>query len=205
MDYELLNQRDSHHLSDSFTQQRYIQMMRVTPNNPEAVLDIGVGSGTGGSVVKEYFPETQLFGIDVVGSRTIVKSGVYKEISYGSIMESQYSDESFDLILAAELIEHISVSEIESFLHEVFRLLKHDGVFILTTPNPNSIKLKLRGGSVLGGSHLSQHFIRETKQRLKLNSFRIKKCLGTGKTSFYLGRRFPKILYGSFMLVASKS
>ena len=180
-------------------------MMKVAPNSPKTVLDIGIGSGMGGKIVKKYFPETQLYGIEAVGSRARVNSDYYAEIRYGSILDSQYSNETFDLILAAELIEHINVSEIEDFLHEVFRLLKHDGVFILTTPNPNSIKMKMLGGSVLGRSHLSQHFIRETKQRLKLSSFRVKKCLGTGKASLYIGRKFPKIFYGSFMIVASKS
>ena len=205
MDYEFLNERDAHHLTDSFTVKRYRQMMKFSPKFPERVLDIGIGSGLGGEVVKEFFPETQLVGIDAVESRTSLKAGVYSEVNYGSILDSKFVDESFDLILAAELIEHIGVRDIERFIHEVYRLLKPSGIFILTTPNPNDIKLKIRSGSVLGGSHVSQHFIRETKQRLRLNSFRVKKCYGTGKSSLYVGHRLPKCIYGSYMLVSGKS
>jgi 2-polyprenyl-3-methyl-5-hydroxy-6-metoxy-1,4-benzoquinol methylase len=204
MDYEFSNGQESHHLTDPFTSTRYKQMLNAASKFPECVLDIGVGSGLGGQVIKQRYPNVKLFGIDAVESRTLDKSDVYDEIKYGSILTAEFLDESFDLIFAAELVEHIAVQEVDLFLGTMFKLLKPGGEFVLTTPNPNSLKMRLMGQSVLGGSHLSQHFVRETKQRLRLNSLRVRKCYGTGKSSLFLGRRFPKFMYGAFMIVATK-
>ena len=205
MEYEKLNMNETHHISDSFSEKRYVQMLRASKVNHGNILDCGIGSGEGGKVVKTNLPNCLLYGIDVVKSRASFQMEQYQDVRYGSILESGYEDDFFHLVLAGELIEHLSVDDIDTFILEVFRILKPGGVFCLTTPNPNDIKMRLRGGSVFGGSHISQHFIRETKIRLRLKSFRVVKCFGTGKMSLIIGRRFPKFLYGSYMLVSIKS
>ncbi len=54
-----------------------------------------------------------------------------------------YEDENFDLVYAAEILEHIY--DTEFFLKEVYRVLKKDGAVILTVPNiaclPNRIRM----------------------------------------------------------------
>jgi len=48
-----------------------------------------------------------------------------------------FSDSSFDLIVASDVIEHIRETDV--FLHEIARLLKPDGEFFCTTPNYASL------------------------------------------------------------------
>lgn len=43
-------------------------------------------------------------------------------------------DNSYDSVLAGEVIEH--VLDLESFFKEIWRVLKKDGLLILSTPNP---------------------------------------------------------------------
>ena len=204
MDYERLNSDVEEHLTDDFTIERYKQMLQGIKTNPIRILDVGVGSGNGGRVIHNLFPNAKIFGIDAVKARTISQNSFYHEIRYESAIQTTFSDDYFDVILAGEIIEHIAISDIENFLHEIYRLLKIGGYFCFTTPNPQDIKLRARGGTVLGGSHLSQHFIRETKSRLRMNGFRVTKCRGTGRTSRYLGTLFPKNLYGSYLIVSLK-
>ncbi|MFA5797270.1 MAG: class I SAM-dependent methyltransferase [Candidatus Woesearchaeota archaeon] len=47
-----------------------------------------------------------------------------------------FKDKSFDCIIAGETIEHLP--DLDSFMKEVYRLLKPGGVLALSTPNPES-------------------------------------------------------------------
>jgi SAM-dependent methyltransferase len=55
--------------------------------------------------------------------------------------ENHFPAESFDLILASHLIEHLN--DPESFVREVFRLIKPCGRFFVTTPNIAGFQAKL--------------------------------------------------------------
>lgn len=46
-----------------------------------------------------------------------------------------FHDETFDIVIAFQLIEHISPNELSKFLLEVRRVLKMGGIFFITTPN----------------------------------------------------------------------
>ncbi len=75
----------------------------------------------------------------------------------------------------------------------------------MTTPNPDYIRLKLTGKSVLGGAHLSQHRIDELSESLKKIGFTNIIVKGSGKVSRILGENFPYIsFYGSYLLDAEK-
>lgn len=202
--YEIVNSREVWHITDRFTPIRYKQMAERYHGCPRATLDVGIGSGIGGIILKKFFRETILYGLDAVEERAKSAPKCYEKVFYGSALKTNFEDNTFDLIVAGELIEHISVSDVDNFLQEIFRILTIGGFFILTTPNPGDIKLRFRKRSVLGGSHVSQHFISDTEIRLRQNSFRVLKTLGTGKTSQFIGMNMPKFLYGSYMIVSRK-
>ncbi|MFH1359468.1 MAG: methyltransferase domain-containing protein [Candidatus Omnitrophota bacterium] len=46
-----------------------------------------------------------------------------------------FEDESIDIVLAVQLIEHIQPGEIEDFLKKIKKLLRKDGQLLLVTPN----------------------------------------------------------------------
>ena len=56
-----------------------------------------------------------------------------KEIRIGDMTACPYEDDSFDVIVSVEVLEH--VDEDEKFVSEVRRVLKTDGIFVMTTPN----------------------------------------------------------------------
>ena len=72
-------------------------------------------------------------------------------------------------------------------------------------PNPHSVKMRLRGDSVLGVSHLTQHFPGILKMRLMLHGFNHVRLIGSGKATRCFGERFPWLsVYGSYLLIAFK-
>lgn len=200
-----MNKSEEWHLTDSFTPIRYEHMIKALRIVPQSILDVGIGSGIGGKVLRSHFPNSFLCGLDAVKARTENHLSHYDQLFYGSAIETNFVANSFDLVVAGELLEHIAPVDVEKFIFEIYRILKPSGCFVFTTPNPNDLKLRIRKGSVLGGSHLSQHFIKATKLRLQMQSFQIRKVWGTGKTSRIIGRHFPKFLYGSYLMVAQKS
>ena len=53
---------------------------------------------------------------------------------------SEFESEKFDIILSIEVMEH--VSDLISYLEDIFRLLKPGGIFIWTTPCGNLLSIE---------------------------------------------------------------
>jgi predicted O-methyltransferase YrrM/SAM-dependent methyltransferase len=66
----------------------------------------------------------------------------------------QLDDASVDLFFAGECIEH--VENVDAFLDEIHRVLRPDGLLVLTTPNADAYLYRLRGGRYCANvEHLS--------------------------------------------------
>lgn len=100
-----------------------------------------------------------------------------------------YPDESFDIVVFSELIEHLGVNPIRT-LSEIHRVLRPDGYMILTTPNAISLdrlETYLRGGSQMvdrysplfgpGARHNREYHPREIRQLLEGNGFTIEELV----------------------------
>ncbi|GAI23312.1 unnamed protein product, partial [marine sediment metagenome] len=57
---------------------------------------------------------------------------IFKRIPYVNL---PFPNETFDIVIAFQLIEHIPPNEVSSFLSEVKRVLKRKGSLFITTPN----------------------------------------------------------------------
>lgn len=113
--------------------------------------------------------------------------------------------ERFDVIIAGEFIENLNPSVVKTILNEFYRVLNKKGRLILTTPNPNYIRLKITGATVIHGAHLSEHKFKVLSAQLSEIGFKINKIIGSGKVSKLLGQHFPLLnIYGSYILIADK-
>ena len=84
-------------------------------------------------------------------------------------------------------------------------MLRLRGRLLLTTPNPHYIRLILQRTSVLGGAHVSQHYIGSLRRRLAAIGFSAITIRGSGRVSSMLGEHFPlRAVYGSYLACASK-
>jgi SAM-dependent methyltransferase len=191
---------------DPFTESRYRQFAAHLPAGRLRVLDVGCNTGRGGAALKAQRPEITLVGLDLLPDRLArLPAGVYGETVCGSATELPADDEQYDGIVAGEFIEHLVPWDALRFVAEAFRVLRLRGTLLLTTPNPRDLKLRLRGGSVLGGAHVSQHDPATLRTVLRMHGFTRVRTLGSGKVSWYLGSRFPWLsLYGSYLAVGRK-
>ena len=84
----------------------------------------GALKGLDNYIVSEFHPEYK-FGQNVNGTRNENLEGL------------TFSDESFDLIITSDVLEH--VSDLEKALSEIYRVLKPDGYHIFTIPVDYSV------------------------------------------------------------------
>lgn len=90
--------------------------------------------------------------------------------------------ECFDVVISTEVIEHFV--EGEQFCNECYRVLKDDGILILTTPNrsrftaiPRSIRYRIKGERFVPGRensvHVREYTLRELSEILRRSGFKV--------------------------------
>ncbi len=81
----------------------------VKQANPKTALDVGCGEGYTTALIKEKFPELEISGIEL-GEKTLKKAqNLHKSINFeqGSAYDIKRRDESCDLALSSEVLEHL--------------------------------------------------------------------------------------------------
>ena len=205
-DYAQINLEQTISESDPFTDERYRQFHRFFPRNAHRILDVGCNTGRGGRILKQLAPQLSLSGLDIVKERLDqLPTEVYQHNILGSCTAIPAADDTFDVIVAGEFIEHLYAADVNPTLFEMFRTLKIGGRVMLTTPNPGDFKRKSRGKSILGGAHVSQHHADALRQQMRMAGFANVRVLGSGKVTRYLGSHFPVLgLYGSYLIMGDK-
>ena len=134
------------------------------------ILDIGCGIG--------YFLEqAKKRGWNVYGTEYSDKSvAICREkginIFKGSITDSDYSPEMFDVLTSFEVIEHINNPLQEIPIYK--KILRKGGLFYLTTPNFNSLEryfLKEKYNAIAYPEHLSYYTPKTIKYLFTNNNF----------------------------------
>ena len=103
----------------------YRNMLRLMPNLKGRLLDIGCGS----KPHKDMLNVNEHIGIEIDDDGR--QNHKYADVLYNG-EEMPFDDKSFDSALASEVLEH--VFNPDTLLRETNRVLKIDGIFLLSTP-----------------------------------------------------------------------
>ena len=99
------------------------------------VLDIASGSGYGTRILSEVAEKAYGVDVDETAVAYAQKHFAASNIEYkvGNGTQIPLGDDSVDVVVTFETIEHIE--DYAQFLHEIKRVLKPDGLAIISTPN----------------------------------------------------------------------
>lgn len=101
------------------------------------VLDAACGDGYGTDIIAAN--ALKAYGIDISNEAIDIAKNKYKsdnlEFITSSISILPFEDASFDVVVSFETIEHVDEETQRHFLNEVKRILKTDGILIMSTPN----------------------------------------------------------------------
>jgi ubiquinone/menaquinone biosynthesis C-methylase UbiE len=114
--------------------QKYLFGVKHLKGN--VVLDIASGIGYGSKIMYDKKPHMRFFGCD--NDKNAIsfankKYGEFIKFLNCSAYSTGFDDYFFDSIVSFETLEHLNNGE--SFMKEITRILKKDGILILSTPN----------------------------------------------------------------------
>ena len=134
------------------------------------LLDVGIGYGLLEKLLIQKAPKLEIFGIDI--STEAIKK-MSKEIRgkfiIASVCKIPFTNNFFNFVIALDLLEHFRETELLKVLYEIKRVLKKNGIFIISVPLNESEKDKSEN------RHLTSFTESEIVALLKKYGFDIKK------------------------------
>lgn len=114
----------------------------------------------------------------------------YSGVVQADICVSPFKNQSFNTIIAGELLEHLE--EPHQFFREVYRLLKTGGKLIVSTPNANSIIITIANwfGIRLPKTHKNEYTKRIVELMGKENGFKKVKLIGLTSLFFFRSKNW---------------
>jgi SAM-dependent methyltransferase len=143
----------------------YILARRIVRH--KTVLDIGCGLGHGTwLLVSEGAQQVVSIDLDKKKTTQVNEFCCHLRNYVALVMDAQrlgFRDQSFEMITCFEVLEHIPNTDL--FLTEVRRILKKDGILLLTTPNRTSRLLPFQ--RPWNPEHLREHTLRAFRRIIK--------------------------------------
>ena len=140
-------------------------------------LDFGCSAGT---FIGCLNPKKKSIGVDISIDQINYAKKEYKRKKHNFFLSKlplPFDDESFDVVTFLEVIEHCDDIQNNKIIKEIYRLLKPNGILIITTPNYSSFWPQLEKIISFIGSidYTRQHINAFNKKKLnnflKLNNF----------------------------------
>jgi len=115
-----------------FGQERRLELIRrFVRLEGQAILDVGCGVGTYVRALRRFSPNVH--GVDIDDEKVAVAGRTLPNIRLASAENLPYPDDSFDVVLSHEVIEH--VRDDRQAIGEAVRVLKKGGHLIVFAPN----------------------------------------------------------------------
>ena len=184
--YDAIADRIHHNLDDKF----YDRVISMEGHFQGKILDIGCGGGILlGKIGIVSDKETKFFGIDISLklSQIAKENNPHAEIIKGDAENLPYTDNTFDIVLMTEALEHML--DYKKAILEARRVLKPKGIFIVTVPNRDWLQYDFYKPFIDRHEYqpVQDHYFRfkEITDLLNNNGFKILKYKGSDNLFYY--------------------
>lgn len=169
---------------------RYLHAIKLATKTKMMILDIGAGECLIGHFLYQNLRKPQYVAIDLNAKR--LEWGILRGFGKENFLFIQrdltrvlpFEDNTFDLIFAYEVIEHVEKKQAASLLRECYRVLKEGGKISLSTPNHRGKKVakKYERFKVHGKDNFKEHpyewGLKELANFMELIKFKVDKIYG---------------------------
>lgn len=103
----------------------------------EPILEVGCGNGA----LMEYLIERKFInicGIDINENLVSICQNKKMDVKFGNVLKLDYKDELFSTVICHQVFEHLSIEDQILAIKEINRVLKDDGIFVISVPAWNS-------------------------------------------------------------------
>lgn len=134
------------------TEEVVTSIKKYYSGTPKDFIDLGTADGLMLSMIKDYFPSARCVGLEY--SLELLETNKDNRITIiqGDVNALPIQNKSFDIAIAAAIIEHLPNPK--KMLEEAKRVLRRNGILILTSPDPFWEKI----ATMIGHLHKEQHF-----------------------------------------------
>lgn len=170
---------------NSFEQNKLLPMLGDL--NKKKVLD--VGAGTGRLAVFLANQGAEVTALDISGKMLEIIKRKHKKIitRIGDAENLPFDDNTFGIVVAAFLIVHLK--DPKRFFDEVYRVLKDDGIFIITNINQKNPPLvKTKNGEIIIASFY--HRPEKIRAILEALAFKIEKEIFIKQNEVWINQIF---------------
>lgn len=156
-------------------------------------LECGTGPGHLHGLVKKWFPQKNLYGLDIdlPTIQSARQSTTRARLLAASAEALPFADQTFEAVISLHMVEHLK--EPDNFFREAARVLQPKGILIFATPNPSGIGARVMKERWTGWvpDHISLHAPSKWMEMLENNGFLILAHGTTGITDIPIFRKMP--------------
>lgn len=172
---------------------RSIRKYTTLPEQDLNFLEVGCGAGNFVYCLEDWFPKMQITALDVDCDLLKYSASRTNSVTFLQTKAEtlDFPERSFNVVSALQVVEHLD--DPEKFFSNVNKVLKENGLLLLSTPNTRGLAARLFKDCWQGirDDHISLNPPHIWREMFKANGF---KLLSEGTTLFNgipLMRRFP--------------
>lgn len=168
-------------LNDEFNQnnpmadEKIKLVINLIPKSVFKLLDLGFGAGEFEKKILQKKRDFKLYGIDLsIESVKRISKIINGSFKIGNVTDLKYPKNSFDCVLALDILEHIQPSEILSTLSGIHKVLRFKSYLILSVPLNENLE-KIIKNEQNYSAHVREYTENIIKAELKISKFKILK------------------------------
>lgn len=168
------NMIDNHF--DKMTKDRIKTAVKFVKKRNTKILDIGLGYGYFEKLFQRQNKNHKLSGIDLSKESIInIKKEVKGSFKEGSVLKIPFRENSFEVVVALEIIEHLKASEVFKAYSEIKRVLAPGGQLIISVPVNETFYTKPQSTIKNPNLHMRAYTPELIKAELELAGFNVNK------------------------------